>query len=163
MLLTCESGHCGHCRECRHGVLPSEQAAQEEDEQKKLAHAVSRTAQERACKEEALARVAALKAEIESLKANVPQIKGERAPKAMVEQLVAHLDADDSGSLDRDEIKELFSKMSGVPVTDIPSDHPEVVAFSDITTTQLVEKLWAEASREKIETFHAALGLAPPC
>ena len=39
----------------------------------------------------------------------------------------------------------------------------EVVAFSDITTTQLVEKLWAEASREKIETFHAALGLAPPC
>ena len=53
--------------------------------------------------------------------------------------------------------------MSGVPVTDIPNDHPEVVAFSDITTTQLVEKLWAEASREKIETFHAALGLAPPC
>ena len=86
----------------------------------------------------------------------------ERADRGMVAQLVDFLDDDNSGELSKDEIKVLFSRMSGVPVEDIADDHPEVVAFSNITTEELTEKLWVEASKEKIETFHSACGLVWP-
>lgn len=158
-MLTCDSGYCGHCSEHDDGVLPSQQAAEKQKQEQRLADALAATSEERERKETALDRVASLQAEIAALKTGVKQ---ERAPKAMVEEVVAHLDTDGSGSLDKDEIKALFSKMSGVPVAEIPSDHPEVVAFSDISTAALVERLWKDASQAKIEAFHSALGLVWP-
>ena len=51
------------------------------------------------------------------------------------------------------------SQLSGTPVDEIDDEHPEVVAYSDISTGELVHKLWLDASRQKIERFHEACGL----
>jgi len=82
-----------------------------------------------------------------------------RAELGMVKQLVEALDTDKSGVLSRHEIKSLFSKLSGVHISEIDDQHPEVIRFSDLTTGELTHKLHQEASRDKIESFHEACGL----
>jgi hypothetical protein len=62
-----------------------------------------------------------------------------------VEAIAEKLDADGSGRLSDEEIQALLSKLSGLPLEAIPADHPEVAAFSGITTGELVEKLWTTA------------------
>jgi len=79
--------------------------------------------------------------------------------RGLVKQIVDHLDKDDSGMLSRDEIKGLFSAISGVPSDDIDDEHPQLIAFCDITTGELIHKLWSQASKQKMLDFHATLGL----
>ena len=76
-----------------------------------------------------------------------------------MKQIVEHLDKDDSGMLSRDEIKDLFSALSGTDVEDIDDEHPQLIEFCDITTGELIHKLWTQASKEKINAFHSKLGL----
>ena len=66
---------------------------------------------------------------------------------------------DNSGMLSRDEIKGLFSAVSGFAVEEIDDEHPELVAMSGITTGELVHKIWQKGSRKKLEPFHKSLGL----
>ena len=92
------------------------------------------------------------KTETDNADPNRPEI-------GMIKQLVEFLDKDRSGFLSRAEIKQLFSDISGVDVDDIDDEHPEVVAYSNLTTGELSHKLWCDASREKVEKFHAACNL----
>ena len=74
-----------------------------------------------------------------------------RAPKGMVAQLVEFLDEDGdgecaqdrsahvvmilvlcAGEMDVDEVKVLFSKLSGEPIENIPDDHAEVQALFSV-------------------------------
>ena len=66
-----------------------------------------------------------------------------RANHAMVVQLVEFLDVDKSGMLSVDEIKSLFSKLSGFPVTDIPDDHPGALHVAHMRhIAMLVLHIW---------------------
>ena len=53
----------------------------------------------------------------------------------------------------------LIAKLTKQPVEDVPDDHPEVRALSNITSECLVQKLWQMTDREIIEEYHRLLGL----
>ena len=67
------------------------------------------------------------------------------------------LDTDNNGTLSADEIKQLFSKLSGRPASLIPDDHPEVLAFAGLPNEAIIERLWKSARPEVIEKYYRAM------
>ena len=86
----------------------------------------------------------------------------DHADRFLVEQIIHKLDEDDNGSLSADEVKFLFSKLSGRPVSVIPDDHPEVLAFAGLPIEAVIDKLWNSAKPAVIEKYYRVLfALAP--
>ena len=61
--------------------------------------------------------------------------------------------------MDPSEVKVLIGKITNVPPIVISDDHPEVLALSNISADELVEKLWNLTDRHLIDDYHRELGL----
>ena len=65
-----------------------------------------------------------------------------------MKQIVAFLDEDGNGYMDPGEVKVLISKLTGLAIAEIPDDHYEVAMLANITTAELVDKLWKNTDAE---------------
>ena len=61
--------------------------------------------------------------------------------------------------MSKSEVKVLISKLTGCPTFAISDDHPEVIALSDISSDELVSKLWKMCDSHTIDTYFEMLGL----
>jgi len=73
--------------------------------------------------------------------------------KGRVRAIVLASDTNEDGTIDREEVRRLFSKLLGVSEIDIPLDHEEVVAFSGLGTDEMVDKLYAGTSKSQVDTY----------
>ena len=80
-----------------------------------------------------------------------------RPDRAKVERIVAALDVDSDGHLEASEMKVLFSRLTRVPVEEIPDDHPDVLAFSGLKSWAIVAKLCRIARRADIDRYYDAM------
>jgi Ca2+-binding EF-hand superfamily protein len=62
-------------------------------------------------------------------------------PNGKIAKIVATLDKDSDGSIDTEEVKVLFSRLFGVPESEIPDDDDEVVKFAGLSTQEMTAQL----------------------
>ena len=62
--------------------------------------------------------------------------------------------------MDPSDVKVLIGKIINVPPIVISDDHPEVLALSNISADEVVEKLWNLTDRHLIDDYHRELGLS---
>jgi len=73
--------------------------------------------------------------------------------------IVTFLDKDRNGYMDASEVKVFISKLTGVPVAEIPDNHPEVRALSGITAEALAQRLVEYTDASILEGYFEELGL----
>ena len=67
------------------------------------------------------------------------------------------LDVSGDGTLQVEEIKELFSKLLDIPADEIPDDHDEVLEFAGMTTDEMVENLSTKCTKDQVDQYYEAM------
>ena len=74
-----------------------------------------------------------------------------------VQWVVEFLDADHDGTIQASEAKVLISALCNIPTEEIPDEHPEVQAFSNVSVDSLIAKIWRYCDDDVIERFFELL------
>jgi len=88
---------------------------------------------------------------------SAPSLLNPPPEKAKIEKMVGTLDADGDGQLSVEEVKVLFGKMLKVNPDEIPDDHEEVIAYSDLSKEDLIEKLATSVSKDQLDKYYNAM------
>jgi len=70
-------------------------------------------------------------------------------------KIVRAIDVDDDGELAAHEVKALFGRLFEIPSSEIPDDHPEIVAFTGLAPGEMVEKLHKSLTRPELWQYYA--------
>ena len=72
-------------------------------------------------------------------------------------KIVYALDTSGDGTLQVSEIKELFSKLLGVPADQIADDQAEVMEFAGMKTDEMIETLMTKVDKDRVDTYYKAM------
>jgi len=74
-----------------------------------------------------------------------------------VGKLLHALDTNADGTMDKEELKVLFSRLHGIPSAMIDDDHDEVVQFAGMEISAMVKRLVETVPSNKIDSYYREL------